>query len=146
MELIAVFTTTDSLEEARAIASMLVERRLAACVQISTIESVYTWRGTAQNEREFRLLAKTVSANYAAVDAYEPGSVGKVITIAGALDAGVVEPDTTFLVPWRKQYYDDLLKDAVQHPEELMTVSDILATSSNIGTIMVQEALDRLME
>ena len=44
------------------------------------------------------------SGNYAAVDAYEPGSVGKVITIAGALNEGTVTPETTFVVPWRKAY------------------------------------------
>ena len=44
------------------------------------------------------------TGNYAAVDAYEPGSVGKVITIAGALNERTVTPETEFLVPWRKQY------------------------------------------
>ena len=34
------------------------------------------------------------SGNYSAVDAYEPGSVGKVITIAGALNEGTVTPET----------------------------------------------------
>jgi cell division protein FtsI (penicillin-binding protein 3) len=83
------------------------------------------------------------NGNFAAVDSYEPGSVAKVITIAGALDAGVVTPDATFTVPWRKQYGDDLLKDSHEHPDELMTVSDILTESSNIGTIMVQQELGR---
>ena len=81
------------------------------------------------------------SGNFAAVDAYEPGSVAKVITVAGALDAGAVTPDTGFNVPWRKQYYDDLLKDSHEHPDLWLTVSDILTQSSNIGTIMVQQAL-----
>jgi cell division protein FtsI (penicillin-binding protein 3) len=83
------------------------------------------------------------NGNFAAVDAYEPGSVAKVITIAGALDAGVVTPETSFTVPWRKQYADDLLKDSHEHPDELLTVSDILTESSNIGTIMVQQELGR---
>ncbi len=86
---------------------------------------------------------EVTSGNFAAVDSYEPGSVAKVITIAGALDAGVVTPDTGFVVPWRKQYYDDLLKDSHQHPDEWMTVSQILIESSNIGTITVQEELGR---
>ena len=39
--------------------------------------------------------------NFAAVGAYEPGSVGKVITLAGALEEGAVTPDTMFgYVPW----------------------------------------------
>lgn len=83
------------------------------------------------------------SANYAAVDAYEPGSVVKVITLAAALNEGVVTPQSTFVVPWRKQYADDLLRDAEQHPDEPMSVVDILVRSSNIGTITVQQQMDR---
>ncbi len=86
---------------------------------------------------------RVTNGNFAAVDAYEPGSVAKVITVAGALDAGVVTPETGFTVPWRKQYYDDLLKDSHEHADEFLTVSDILTESSNIGTIMVQEQLGR---
>ena len=82
------------------------------------------------------------SGNYAAVNAYEPGSVAKVITIAAGLNQGAVTADTSFLVPWRKQYADDLLKDSHEHPDEEMTVERILIESSNIGTIDVQEALD----
>jgi cell division protein FtsI (penicillin-binding protein 3) len=83
------------------------------------------------------------NGNFAAVDAYEPGSVAKVITVAGALDAGAVTPDTGFTVPWRKQYADDLLKDSHEHPDEWMTTSRIMIESSNIGTIMIQQELGR---
>ena len=69
METIAVLTTTDSVEEARAIAAALVERKLAACVQISSIESVYTWQGETQNDPEFRVMAKTVASRYPEVEA-----------------------------------------------------------------------------
>ncbi len=86
---------------------------------------------------------EVTSGNYAAVDAYEPGSVAKVITISSALSEGLVTPDTYFEVPWRKQYYDDLLKDAEQHPTDPMSVSNILINSSNIGTITVQETMGR---
>jgi cell division protein FtsI (penicillin-binding protein 3) len=84
---------------------------------------------------------EVTSGNFAAVDAYEPGSVAKVITIAGALDAGAVTPEDGFVVPWSKRYYADVLKDSHQHPDEWMTVRQILVESSNIGTIMVQQAL-----
>ena len=83
------------------------------------------------------------SGNFAAVDAYEPGSVAKVITIASALSEGLVTPETSYVVPWRKQYYDDLLKDSHEHPDEVMSVSRILAESSNIGTIFVQQEMGR---
>jgi periplasmic divalent cation tolerance protein len=69
MNIIAIMTTTNSLDEARAIASALVERKLAACAQISPIQSYYTWQGAVQNEEEFRILIKTVEDRYADVEA-----------------------------------------------------------------------------
>ena len=86
---------------------------------------------------------EVTTGNYAAVDAYEPGSVGKVITIAGALNERTVTPESTFLVPWRKQYTDggDYLSDAAPHDEQWMSVEDILVKSSNIGTITVSETM-----
>ena len=69
MDTIAVFTTIDSREQAEAIATALVERRLAACVQISEITSVYNWQGAIENDREFRVMAKTLAERYAEVEA-----------------------------------------------------------------------------
>lgn len=66
---IAVLTTIGSLEEARNIARTLVDRKLAACAQISEIESFYVWDGAVRNEREFRVLLKTTDAQYDAVEA-----------------------------------------------------------------------------
>ena len=86
---------------------------------------------------------EVTNGNFAAVDAYEPGSVAKVITISSALSEGLVTPETSYVVPWRKQYYDDLLKDSHQHPDEVMSVSRILTESSNIGTIFVQQEMGR---
>ena len=88
---------------------------------------------------------EVTSGNFAAVDAYEPGSVAKVITVASALSEGLVTPETSYLVPWRKQYYDDLLKDSHQHPDDWMSVAQILTESSNIGTIMVQQEMGRAL-
>jgi periplasmic divalent cation tolerance protein len=56
-----VLTTTGSETEARKIAEMLVERRLAACVNIiPRIHSVYRWQGEVEHAEEFLLVAKTV--------------------------------------------------------------------------------------
>jgi len=68
MKLIAVFTTVAGREAARHLAHALVERRLVACAQISEIESFYTWEGEVQNEAEFRVLLKTTSDLYPAVE------------------------------------------------------------------------------
>ena len=41
---------------------------LAACAQISRIESLYTWKGKIEHGREYRVLFKTVDERYAAVE------------------------------------------------------------------------------
>jgi periplasmic divalent cation tolerance protein len=57
-----VLTTCGSAEEARNIAHELVERQLAACVNIiPQIESVYRWQGKIENATEWLLLIKTTS-------------------------------------------------------------------------------------
>lgn len=66
---IAVVTTVGSLGEAQSMARALVERRVAACAQISEIDSFYIWHGSVQNEKEFRLLFKTTDERYQAVEA-----------------------------------------------------------------------------
>ena len=69
MKPIAIFTTAGSADEARRIARAVVERRLAACAQITEIESFYRWQGAVQNENEWRLLIKSTDAQYTAVEA-----------------------------------------------------------------------------
>ena len=81
------------------------------------------------------------TANYAAVDSYEPGSVAKVITVAAALNENKVTPDTEFTVPYRKLYWDQWLHDAEVHPTQKYSVSQIVARSSNIGTISISETI-----
>lgn len=81
------------------------------------------------------------AGNYALVEAYEPGSVAKVLTVAGGLDSGAVTPTSGFEVPWRREYYDVMLSDSHQHATEWMDVWKILVVSSNIGTIEIQRAM-----
>lgn len=65
---LAVVTTVDSQQEAQRMARALVERGLAACAQISEIESFYSWHGAVQNAKEFRVLFKTTGALYEAIE------------------------------------------------------------------------------
>ena len=65
-----VLSTAGTKEEARKIARELVERRLAACVNIvPQIESVYRWQGKVEEAREFLLLIKTSAERFAEVSA-----------------------------------------------------------------------------
>ena len=54
-----LLTTTPAREEAARIANLLIDEKLAACVQLMPIESFYVWQGKTQNEAEFLLLVKT---------------------------------------------------------------------------------------
>lgn len=58
-----VLVTCGSLKEARLIAREVVEKRLAACVNIALgpVESVYTWKGKLERSREFLLVMKTTA-------------------------------------------------------------------------------------
>jgi len=63
-----VLTTAGSADEARKLAQALVERRLAACVNIvSQVESVYRWQGKVENAAEWLLLIKTTTGAFESV-------------------------------------------------------------------------------
>ncbi|MBI3474430.1 MAG: divalent-cation tolerance protein CutA [Acidobacteria bacterium] len=65
-----VLTTCGSAEEARRIAQQLVERRLAACVNIvPQIESVYRWKNEVESASEWLLLIKTTADAFDALRA-----------------------------------------------------------------------------
>lgn len=65
-----VLTTAGSEEEAGKIARQLVERRLAACVNIvPRIKSVYRWKDNVEEAEEWLLIVKTTAAAFASVRA-----------------------------------------------------------------------------
>ncbi|MEX2108602.1 MAG: divalent-cation tolerance protein CutA [Solirubrobacterales bacterium] len=67
---IQVLTTVGSAEEAEQISAILVDRRLAACVQIvGPIASRYRWQGKVEEDREWQCFAKTEAARYPEVEA-----------------------------------------------------------------------------
>ncbi len=74
--------------------------------------------------------------------AYEPGSTGKLPTVAAALDSGAVTPTTTFTAPDRfTTPSGQTFSDADPHPTEELTVAGILATSSNTGTVQIGDRM-----
>ncbi len=79
--------------------------------------------------------------NMALTSVYEPGSVNKVITLAAALEEGLVQPDTKVTVPDHLQVSDHLFSDHDPHPTEDYSVTRILTESSNIGTIKLAQML-----
>jgi cell division protein FtsI (penicillin-binding protein 3) len=84
--------------------------------------------------------------NRSVTDVYEPGSVNKVITAAAALEEGEIEPPDRMFVPAQIQVADRVFHEAHPHPTMAMTLTDVIAQSSNVGTIMTADRLgsDRL--
>jgi len=64
---------------------------------------------------------------------YEPGSTFKAITVAGALQDGLITPSTMFDIPPALQVADREIHDAEGHGYEMLSTADILRVSSNIG-------------
>jgi periplasmic divalent cation tolerance protein len=105
-EYVQVLTTVGSEEEAERISSLLVDRRLAACVQVlGPITSRYRWQGEIEEEREWQCLAKTEASMYAEVEeairgahSYEEPEIIAIPVIAGSrgylewISANVGEP------------------------------------------------------
>lgn len=81
----------------------------------------------------------SVRGNRAVTDVFEPGSIGKVITAAAALETGVLTPDSVLAVPDRIRISNKNFKDSHDHPVEQMTFTGVLVESSNVGTIMAAQ-------
>ncbi len=79
--------------------------------------------------------------NRAITTTYDPGSVMKVVTMAGAIETGLVNATTVRQVPTEATFGDDTFVDDSRVEPEAMTVTDILARSSNVGTMLLAKDL-----
>lgn len=64
-----VLVSAGSVEEAQAIATTLVKSKLAACVNLVPIQSIYTWQGELHQEQEWQLLIKTDLSQFSTLEA-----------------------------------------------------------------------------
>ncbi len=79
--------------------------------------------------------------NRAITDVFEPGSTQKALTIAAALEEGLVTSDTEFEVQDRIRVGGSTFADPYPHPDRTWTVSQIIERSSNVGTIQIAQEL-----
>ena len=79
---------------------------------------------------------------------FEPGSVNKTFTIAAALEERVVRPLDLFSIPPLYEFADKVFSEPHSSVPQALTVTEILAKSSNIGTIQIAETIggDRLYQ
>jgi len=68
-EFIVIFVTTSSMKEAERISKALVEKKLAACVNIiKDIRSIFFWKGKLSDEKEVLLVAKSKKKNFEKIE------------------------------------------------------------------------------
>jgi cell division protein FtsI/penicillin-binding protein 2 len=89
------------------------------------------------NANDFSTTPAARETNHAVTDVFEPGSVFKVVTIAGALSEHLITPHTAFTLPYSIHVADRVVHDAEVRPTERMTVAQILQRSSNVGAVTI---------
>jgi cell division protein FtsI (penicillin-binding protein 3) len=79
--------------------------------------------------------------NRAVTDVFEPGSTQKALTVAAAIEEGLIEADTTMAVETSLRVGGKNFTDAYPHPTETWSVEQIMERSSNVGTIKIAQEL-----
>jgi cell division protein FtsI (penicillin-binding protein 3) len=74
-------------------------------------------------------------------DVYEPGSTGKVMTLAAALEEEKITPETVLTIPYALKRSVKVFHDHEPHPTQRLTTAGVLAVSSNTGSIKIGEML-----
>ncbi|MCK9795538.1 penicillin-binding protein 2 [Isoptericola sp. 4D.3] len=89
-----------------------------------------------------RSTSAVANGSRAVKDVFEPGSTGKVVTMAAALEEGYWKPDSQFSVPYRYTAPNgESFKDSHDHPVQRLTLAGVLAHSSNTGTVQIGEKI-----
>jgi cell division protein FtsI/penicillin-binding protein 2 len=116
---------------ARSATGIVMDPRTGAVLAMATVPRFNPNRRTVINPE--------LERNRPVTDTFEPGSTFKVVTMAAALEDRRVSPGTTFALPTSITRYDRTLRDAHERPAVTLTASEILAQSSNIGTVLIAE-------
>lgn len=72
---------------------------------------------------------------------FEPGSTGKLFTMAAALDQGTVTPASQYTIPYTMNFQGERIKDSHEHETQQLTLAGVLKNSSNVGTVQISETL-----
>ena len=74
-------------------------------------------------------------------DVYEPGSTGKVMTLAAALEEKKITPETVLTIPYKLKRSNKIFSDHEAHAVQRLTTAGVLAVSSNTGSIQIGEMI-----
>ncbi|WP_166396493.1 peptidoglycan D,D-transpeptidase FtsI family protein [Rubrobacter marinus] len=93
------------------------------------------------DNNEFGEASGEAQRNRALTDPYEPGSTFKAFTMAAAIEEGAVTESSAFVIPDHMAVADRIINDSEPHETLTLDTGDILARSSNVGTVQVAQAL-----
>lgn len=125
---------TKAIQTTNAVAGAIV----VLLPETGEIVAMASWPGLDLNDRSE--VTPAVLRNRAVADVYEPGSTLKTVTIAAAIEEGVVTPLTPIDTPRAVTIGEFEYQDHANFPE-WMPVEDVLSRSSNVGTIEIQRRL-----
>jgi cell division protein FtsI (penicillin-binding protein 3) len=129
----AVLTESVRRYGARAASAIVMDPHTGAILAMATAPGF--------NANRFPTTRADRRRNRAVTDTYEPGSTFKLVTIAAALEEGIVTPRSSFRLPPSLQVADRVIREAHTRGTEQMTVRGIVERSSNIGTITIAQRL-----
>lgn len=90
-----------------------------------------------------RKLNIDLTPNRPVTDMFEPGSTFKIVAMTGALEDGIVQPETVFDLPATMQVYDRTIRESHRDYDTALTATQILEQSSNIGTVKIAMSLGK---
>lgn len=72
---------------------------------------------------------------------FDPGSTGKLFTMAAAIDQGTATPASQYTAPYTMEFRGNRIKDSHPHETQRLTVAGVLKNSSNTGTVQIAETM-----
>jgi cell division protein FtsI (penicillin-binding protein 3) len=133
LNLESILASTRAQFGAKAVSGIVMQPQTGAILAVATSPGYNPNNRVNFNPALARLRSVT--------DIFEPGSIFKIVTMAGAIQDHVVTPRTKVVVPGVLHLYNLSLHDAEAHGKEVWSVSQILERSSNIGTVEVAQRL-----
>lgn len=126
-------TLMDAVQKSRA------ESGMAVVIDTQTGEILSLVDYPTFDARDPGASPNTLRGSNALSNVYEPGSVQKVLTVAGLLDQGLVSPSTRIKIPESYMSGGAPIRDWYPHGVEKLTLAGVIAKSSNIGTVMAAD-------
>ncbi|UQN31249.1 peptidoglycan D,D-transpeptidase FtsI family protein [Brachybacterium kimchii] len=79
--------------------------------------------------------------NQSLSNVFEPGSTGKLLTVACALEHKKVTPSSRYTVPYTMDFDGNRIKDSHPHETQHLTLAGVLKNSSNVGTVQISKTV-----